>query len=328
MDVYYVIYLSILKYNLELTKTLTLSIYTISMKKISFIILLSFIAPAIIEAQNSQLFTYENFVPEIINFKPIQRENVSDKSYNKAIKTLNYTYSKTEKKIENFNVADYWNITLSLMRLGEPKQNIEIAFKKGIDADSESMCEYIKAINEMNPQTIENIAVTIPEIFNGFYKVCKGIKIENEEIDIGEYSDGNKLNIDLVKLFDKISKKDKLYRDGKNWDKQHLLDSQNQTSIDSIYNIKGKYIGKSLVGSEYEHIMWLVIQHSNINMMNKYLPVINKAVIDGELKNGPLQMLIDRIYTIETGTQIFGSQGGVDYAPDEIIEKVKREYNM
>lgn len=307
---------------------LTLINHPINMRKVPFITLLFIFAFISIKAQNSQLFTYENFETEIINFKPIQRENVSNESYNKAIKTLNYTCSKTENKVENFNVADYWNITFSLIRLEEPKHNIEIAFKKGVDKDTSSMCEYINAVKKMAPQTIEKFTVSIPEVFIEFYKICKKIEIDDEVIDIEKYSLDNNLNIDLVKLFEKISKNDQLYRDGKNWDKQHLLDYQNQASIDSIYHIKGKYIGRSLVGNEYEHIMWLVIQHSNIDMMNKYLPIVFEAVIDKELKKGPLEMLIDRIYTIETGKQIFGSQGGVNFASDEIIEKVKKEYKL
>ena len=72
--------------------------------------------------------------------------------------------------------------------------------------------------------------------------------------------------------------------------------------------------------------MWLVIQHSNIEKMEEYLPVLIEAVKKKELKLTPLKMLIDRIYTVRFGYQIFASQMGVDLANEEVRKKVIAKY--
>ena len=74
--------------------------------------------------------------------------------------------------------------------------------------------------------------------------------------------------------------------------------------------------------------MWLVIQHSNINKMEEYLPIIVNAVKNKELSPIPLAMLLDRIYTIKDGYQIFGSQMGVKLGDESIREKVKFKYGL
>jgi hypothetical protein len=82
------------------------------------------------------------------------------------------------------------------------------------------------------------------------------------------------------------------------------------------------------LGPELEHIMWLVVQHSTPEFMERYLPVVAEAVHANELQPAPLKMLIDRIYWIQTKQQIFGSQAGVPLADKKTIEKVQKKYQL
>jgi len=72
--------------------------------------------------------------------------------------------------------------------------------------------------------------------------------------------------------------------------------------------------------------MWAVIQHSNLEMMERYLPVIQKAVKDKELNIVPLKMLIDRFYGLKYGYQIFGSQSGFGFEMAD--EKTRKEIEL
>jgi hypothetical protein len=74
--------------------------------------------------------------------------------------------------------------------------------------------------------------------------------------------------------------------------------------------------------------MWLVIQHSNIKKMEYYLPIIVNAVKSNELSSIPLAMLLDRIYAIKYGYQIFSSQQGVKLGDDKIRNKVMAKYGL
>jgi hypothetical protein len=76
--------------------------------------------------------------------------------------------------------------------------------------------------------------------------------------------------------------------------------------------------------------MWSVIQHSNPEMMEKYLPIVNKAVENNDLDKTPLKMLIDRYYGLKYGYQIFGSQNGFGFkmADDETRNKIIKQYGI
>lgn len=43
----------------------------------------------------------------------------------------------------------------------------------------------------------------------------------------------------------------------------------------------GVCLGRSLVGKEYETVMGAVIQHAEPEMMERYLPVVHRAVESG-----------------------------------------------
>jgi len=90
------------------------------------------------------------------------------------------------------------------------------------------------------------------------------------------------------------------------WKKQTELDLQNIRKISSIIAQHG-YPGKSLVGNQWE-VAFLVIQHSDIETQEKYLPLLKDAVKEGELNAASLAMLIDRINVSHDKEQIYGTQ--------------------
>jgi hypothetical protein len=292
---------------------------------ITFLVLIATTASYSQGEKNSHIFNYQTFDTAIFNFVPIKREGVTDQKFNYALRILDDTKSITKNDPKKLTVADFWNITSAFVTLKEPAQNIEIPFKKAIALDSKGVCSYIQMAGA------SNLEKAIPETFLPFYANClEDSSSKNDKLDVRRYAIDNKLDIRLVALISSIDSDDRKYRMVAPFDqgKQRPFDIKNEQRIDSLYLIYKTYIGKTLVGKDYESVMWLVIQHSDIHTMEKYLPEISKAVGQKELSVEPLKMLIDRIYTVKYHYQIFGSQRDVPVADERTKSDVIKNYKL
>ncbi|WP_179319456.1 hypothetical protein [Winogradskyella helgolandensis] len=274
---------------------------------------------------NEFTFSYENFEKEIIGYEPKQNE-VSDKKFEHSVFVLNEVKKDVNNDALGFNRADYFNILSSFLTLNESKKNILIAYNKF--KKSEGSCEYFTSSIFFKSSKFDIIRDDIEKQI----KICQDSNLkEASKFNLKTYSSENNLDYNLVELISNISKLDQEYRSAEEkiyLKKQPELDKRNQKLIDSLFNKYQKYIGKTLVGEKFESVMWSVIQHSNLEMMEKYLPIIQKAVQDDDLHQTPFKMLIDRIYSQKENYQIFGSQGGVELASEEIRKKVIATYKI
>ena len=84
------------------------------------------------------------------------------------------------------------------------------------------------------------------------------------------------------------------------------VDSVNQKEICGILDSKG-FVGKSVVG-EACSAFWVVIQHSPLELQQKYLPIFQKAVKNGDLQPSSVAMMEDRINMFQGKPQKYGSQ--------------------
>jgi hypothetical protein len=270
------------------------------------------------QENKSNEFTYEDFNNEILKYKPLKKSGVTEKDFNKGLFRLNETKTAVNNDPENFTYADYWNIAMAFVNLDESDKSIRIAFEKAIELDAEKVCQIIKIFG------YSQLDIRIPDTFYTFLKNCKDFN-SNEALNLEEYANSNGLKLELVTAIHRIQQADMKFRYNSEMDasKQTILDKQNQRKIDSLYNYFNTYIGKSLVGEKFQNTMWAVIQHSNVEMMEKYLPVIQEAVKNGELKVVPFKMLIDRYYGLKYGYQIFGTQDGFGF--DLANEKKRKE---
>lgn len=273
---------------------------------------------------NNFTFSYDNFEKEIMVYEPEQRE-VSDKNFAHGVFVLNEVKKDVKNDILGFNRADYFNILSSFVTLNESKKNIITAYNKF--KKSQGSCEYFMSSGIFKSSKFDLIRDDIEKQT----LLCQTSNTnESTEIDIKTYSSDKNLDYNLLELIVKIDKLDQKYRNDKNidWSKQIPIDKENQQIIDSLYTKYKKYIGTSLVGVKYNSVMWEVIQHSNIEMMEKFLPIIQNAVKQKEIDVVPFKMLIDRIYSQKENYQIFGSQGGVELASEEIRKKVIAKYEL
>ena len=76
--------------------------------------------------------------------------------------------------------------------------------------------------------------------------------------------------------------------------------------VGSILDSKG-FVGKSVVG-EACSAFWVVIQHSPLELQQKYLPIFQKAVKNGDLQPSSVAMMEDRINMFQGKPQKYGSQ--------------------
>jgi hypothetical protein len=91
------------------------------------------------------------------------------------------------------------------------------------------------------------------------------------------------------------------------WQLVSEQDSLNELEVISIIDKRG-WVGKSLVGSQANMTLWLVIQHAPIETQEKYLPLLKESVLAGESKGSHLALLEDRIQMRNGKPQTYGSQ--------------------
>lgn len=295
----------------------------------NYLILLFLIINLSCIAQSKSNFDYSNFENQLISYEPKQNPNTSEKEYNYGVMIIQETKTSIKNDPKNFNVADYFNILSAFLNLKESKENIKMAFQKFKNA--EGSCEYIlRYENSIEKNSKYDI---IRADYNEQLVKCKSKTVSEKELDLSEYCKTYGLNLALVEIINKVNIDDQKYRTNPTSEllaKQQKLDKQNQITIDSIFNIYKSYTGRSLVGKKYESVMWAVIQHSNVEMMEKYLPIVQKAVFKKELDLAPFKMLIDRYYGFKYGYQVFGSQSGFGFklADDKKRKEIELKYRI
>lgn len=271
------------------------------------------------------VFNEESFDRDFFSYQAIQREGVSDKNFRFAEMILSETKKALNDNVENYNIAHYWNIATAFSTLNESKENISIVFKKAVKSDG--VCEYFESFKKVK----NHFSRHIPDLYKREEKKCLGKITSTNTFDLSQYSSENNLDLKLVRLFQQMDLDDKKFRDldfEKNKLNQKKLDLKNQKILDSLYQYHKTYIGVSKVGDLYKNVMWAVIQHSNLEMMEKYLPIFQKAFEAQDLTKSQLKMLIDRVYWLREGYQIFGSQQGVRIADKEIQLKIIKKYHL
>lgn len=269
--------------------------------------------------QNWNPTEFEN---SVLSMTVVQRENVTDYDLALAKVSLEGTQRATGGKVENFNALDYWNLAIALYRLQEPEEKIILALEKM--AEKEKGCQLL---DELKYDT--SLYSGLKNDYDKILQSCGPINADNTPFNIDTYIKQNNLDESLTRLMAQLEEKDQSVRKQLASDEKMIaMSHQNMKAIDSIFQTHGDYIGKSRVGDKYAHIMWLVIQHSDIETMKRYLPIILIAVKKKELKPTPVKLLIDRIYGVEFGYQIFGTQPGVNIAPENIRTEAMNKFGI
>jgi hypothetical protein len=84
-------------------------------------------------------------------------------------------------------------------------------------------------------------------------------------------------------------------------------DSINLVKVIKILDERG-WVGKDKIGKLANNTFFVVIQHSDLKIQQKYLPMMRKAVKEGKSEANWLALLEDRVALGEGKKQIYGSQ--------------------
>src|SRR5688572_18211836 len=88
-------------------------------------------------------------------------------------------------------------------------------------------------------------------------------------------------------------------------------DQENQQKVMAILDKYG-WVGPERVGPLATQTLFLVIQHSDKTIQEKYLPMMREAAKQGKLSNSSLALLEDRVALAQGKKQLYGSQIGRD----------------
>lgn len=86
-----------------------------------------------------------------------------------------------------------------------------------------------------------------------------------------------------------------------------FIDSTNLVVVCALIDKYG-WPGKSFVGARGNGTVFLVIQHSNLAVQEKYLPLMMQSVADSQSRLCDLALLQDRVLMGQGKKQIYGSQ--------------------
>jgi len=138
-----------------------------------------------------------------------------------------------------------------------------------------------------------------------------------------QYAEEAGVNLEMMAEFENIRFEDQRYRKEMRgveekygwespqidslWTLQNAADSINTARITELIDEMG-YPGKSVVGEGLASTAFLVIQHADSEVQQKYLPIITKAADDGEVSWRSVALLVDRVNLGLGKNQIYGSQ--------------------
>jgi hypothetical protein len=127
----------------------------------------------------------------------------------------------------------------------------------------------------------------------------------------------NTLDSTLIELLVIMEEKDQKFRNDfdsplndtnqKKWEIQDSLDLFNRELLADILKRKG-YPHRRVVGQKHEAIAWNIIQHGDVQYIEKYFPLINLAVKEGNLDAIYIPYMIDKLAVLKGIPQQYGTQ--------------------
>ena len=93
--------------------------------------------------------------------------------------------------------------------------------------------------------------------------------------------------------------------------KMNATDESNLEVLEKILAQHG-WLSEEQIGKTANITQFLVIQHSDLEVQEKYLPIMKQAVREGKADARSLALLIDRVNLRKGELQVYGSQVGTD----------------
>ena len=137
----------------------------------------------------------------------------------------------------------------------------------------------------------------------------------------------------IGQLLDSIHVEDQKYRseldeimEAHGWDSEEMeaqweiiskIDSTNLLVVEEILDKYG-WLSSDQIGNKANSALFLIIQHSDQQTQEKYLPMMRQAVEEGKANSRSLALLEDRVRLGKGELQVYGSQVAIDSATEEM----------
>jgi hypothetical protein len=163
--------------------------------------------------------------------------------------------------------------------------------------------ELLKALNPNNESFNDSLAVVLDTIRTTDQKYRSMIRIYTDKFG------WNSVELNALKK------------------KMIYYDSLNVLSVCEMLDHYG-WLSPVVVGRAGNTTLWLVIQHADLKIQEKYFPVMQKAVQDGKASKKDLAYLQDRILMRQGKKQIYGTQYQVDKDGKQVLWEVEDPDNL
>jgi len=116
--------------------------------------------------------------------------------------------------------------------------------------------------------------------------------------------DTNAIKKELAAIYDRDQK---TRSNGDSIEFISYIDSCNQAQVEKLIAAYG-WMGRSTIGPVGNYTLFLVIQHADLPMQEKYFPMLEQSVDAGESRPMDLAMMQDRILMRQGKKRLYGSQ--------------------
>jgi hypothetical protein len=237
---------------------------------------------------------------------PSQRPSITDENYKNYTIMLKDAFRKIKQN--TYSQCDIHNIYVCYEHLKAPKDTTFKYMNAALDSNITYECDNLFFGAFKN--NTDKMFAKYGSVWDSICERCENLYASYDS--------------SLIEQLAIIKKDDQIYRnelegmgeaqfDKKNigaqklWALQNSLDSLNQVKIEAIIAQKG-YPGRNMVGTPYEETAFYVIQHSNENMMLKYLPMLEKASKEKQVDAELWALLLDRCNMTQGIKQVYGTQ--------------------
>ncbi|PHN00695.1 DUF6624 domain-containing protein [Flavilitoribacter nigricans] len=207
-------------------------------------------------------------------------------------------------ELEEGNSGQYYNAACSWALAGNADKALEylqLSADKGwhnlkhiqSDKDLQSLRE-----NEAWASVLDKVQANKDEYEKDFNKP---LKAQLEQIYVRDQT-LRQLYRDAEEKFGRESDEMKYF-----WELVSEQDRRNEEEVMAIIDEHG-WVGRSEVGGQANMTLWLVIQHAPLPTQEKYLPLLEASVKQGESSGSHLALLEDRILMRNDQPQTYGSQ--------------------
>lgn len=244
--------------------------------------------------------------------------------YSELVKEASYHYDKKEYQESGQKYSEAFKISSTLGKVND-RFNAACSWALANQADSAFIQLFEVAGNSDFTSLIR--VLYDPDLKSlhddvRFIKVIEMVQ-SNEAKQVRIKSEGANIDEALVAILDTIHQEDQQYRlqldeiekkfgeesdEVKSyWKIINEKDSINQITVKGILDEKG-WLGSDIVGKQGNSTLFLVIQHSDLETQEKYLPMFKEAVKRGDAEASELATMIDRVALRRGEKQIYGTQ--------------------